>query len=128
MNSRADTDTTCDYCGLPLSQPIWGIDAPPARATEAYCCFGCRFAAAVTSEGGNEAEARWMLTRLGVAVFLSMNVMVFTLVLWSYDAYAIDGEAPMPQALAGLLRSLCLLLSLPVLILLGGPILERGSG
>ncbi len=117
------SDATCDYCGLPLSQPLWKREASQRDAGPGYCCFGCRFAASVTGAGGNEAEARWMLTRLGLAIFLSMNVMVFTLVLWSYDAYAIDATAPMPQALAGLLRSLCLLLSLPVLFMLGGPIL-----
>ena len=76
------------------------------------------------AERGDEGAARWTLTRLGLGIFLTMNVMVFTLVLWSYDAYAIDAGETIPQALAELLRSLCLLFSLPVLLLLGKPILE----
>lgn len=65
-----------------------------------------------------------MLTRLGMAIFLSMNVMVFTFVLWSNDAYTV---APQPGAAAAwtdLLQWLCLVLSLPVLILLGLPLLR----
>lgn len=115
----------CDYCGLPLPQPLWGDghrDSSDERP--AYCCFGCRFAASVTGERGDEGAARWTLTRLGLAIFLTMNVMVFTLVLWSYDAYGIDTDQNLPASLAELLRSACLLLSLPVLLLLGKPLLE----
>ncbi len=81
----------CDYCGLPLPKPLWGGAARDMdTASPAYCCFGCRFAASVTSDRGDEGAARWTLTRLGLAIFLTMNVMVFTLVLWSYDAYGVD--------------------------------------
>jgi len=63
-----------------------------------------------------------MMARLGLAVFFSMNVMVFTLFLWSQP----EGT-PEPQAAAlyGLARHACLLFTAPVLLLLGGPLLEE---
>lgn len=118
------TDQGCDYCGLPLPRPLWGDAVADVADGPAYCCFGCRFAASVTGERGDEGAARWTLTRLGIAIFLSMNVMVCTLVLWSYDAYAIDASQGLSASLAELLRATCLLLSLPVLLLLGVPLLE----
>ena len=102
---------TCAYCGLPLPVPLWR--RAPADPDASYCCFGCRFAASVTGSHGDEGAARWMLTRLGLAIFLTMHVMVFTLVLWSYDAYRVDDGQALPASLAGLLRSACLLVSLP---------------
>jgi len=109
-------DHGCDYCGLPL--------AP--SSTEAgvrYCCFGCRFAASITAAGGDTGEARWMMTRLGLAVFFSMNVMVFTMLLWSEG----DGTATDPAAAAffGLARHACLVFTSPVMILLGGPLIRE---
>ena len=67
---------------------------------------------------------RWTLVRLGVAIFLSINVMMFTMALWTqelYDARAV-GSGPLAASLADLFRYLCLLLSLPVLWLLGEPL------
>jgi hypothetical protein len=90
----------------------------------AYCCFGCRFAAALTQARGEQGAARWILTRLGLAVFLSMNVMVFTMALWTQDFYGAAGEGPSENILRGLFRYLCLLFALPVLLLLGGPLAE----
>src|SRR5271165_4902011 len=109
----------CDYCGLPVS----GSAVEPEAL---YCCFGCRFAAAVTRSRGKHGEANWMLTRLGAAVFLTMNVMVFTMALWAQDMPAVGGAPePSSQVLTGLFRYLCLLFALPVLFLLGGPLLEN---
>ncbi|MCA9148648.1 MAG: cation-translocating P-type ATPase [Planctomycetales bacterium] len=92
-----------------------------------YCCFGCRFAADVTAEGGETGETRWTLTRLGIAIFFTMNVMVFTLALWSRDVYADQpsvGTAT-AQSLYELLRYACLMFATPVVLLLGGPLLEQ---
>jgi heavy metal translocating P-type ATPase len=114
---------TCDYCGLPVPRPLWGaaVEGDPVR----YCCFGCRFAAAVTQARGAEGAATSALARLGLAIFLTLNVMVFTMALWTQEFYGMDGArgAAWVAALAGLFRYLALLFSLPVLLLLGGPLL-----
>jgi heavy metal translocating P-type ATPase len=106
----------CAYCGLPV--PAWWHST---EAEPAYCCYGCRFAASVTgSDGHGGAAARWMFARLGLAIFFTMNVMVFTMALWSADVYG-SVDAP----LAGLFRYLCLFFAAPVLWWLGVPLLEN---
>ena len=116
MNSSADS---CDYCGLPVAS---GADHGPR-----YCCSGCRFAASITAAGGADAQARWLMTRLGLAVFFSMNVMVFTFLLWSEEAAAGSGGRA-ATAFYDLARFACLLFSAPVLLLLGGPLVESAAG
>ncbi len=111
----ADTQE-CDYCGLPVA-------GSSAAEGPLYCCSGCRLAASITAAGGADARARWMMTRLGLAVFFTMNVMVFTFLLWSQEAGGAEGgEAA--AALYGLARHAGLLFAAPVLLLLGGPLLD----
>jgi heavy metal translocating P-type ATPase len=107
------SESVCHYCGLPAP-----ID---------YCCFGCRFAAEVTRSRGEEGAVNWTLTRLGLAIFLTMNVMVFTMVLWSQDLYGPDAAATdtLSGSLRGVFRYLSLLFALPVLLILGGPLVEN---
>ena len=64
-----------------------------------------------------------MLTRLGLAIFFSMNVMVFTMALWTWDAYPVPPGSSV-ASLRELFRHACLLFAAPVLLLLGGPLLE----
>jgi len=118
---RRPLSSECDYCHLPV--PAANTD----RNEPLYCCYGCRLAAEVTGGEGAEGEARWTLVRLGLAIFLSLNVMMFTMALWSqelYDARAV-GSGPLAASLADLFRYLCLILSLPVLWLLGVPLMEN---
>jgi P-type Cu+ transporter len=118
---RVSAEVPCDYCQLPVAAPA-GHDGEGV-----YCCYGCRLAAEITGASGEAGAARWTLVRLGLAVFLSINVMMFTMVLWTdqlYDARA-AGSGPLAAALADLFRYLCLVLSLPVLWLLGVPLLEN---
>jgi heavy metal translocating P-type ATPase len=112
----------CDYCGLPVPKPLWGGSADPGAP--GFCCFGCRFAAAVTRSRGEEGAATWTLARLGLAIFLTMNVMVFTMALWTQDFYGDGGGEAWIASLRGLFRYLSLLFALPVLLILGRPLLE----
>jgi heavy metal translocating P-type ATPase len=104
-----------------VPKPWW---RSPPREESAFCCFGCRFAASVTQERGEQGRVRWTLARLGLAIFFSMNVMVFTMALWTQDFYGPDGDAAM-LGLRGLFRYLALLFALPVLFLLGVPLLDN---
>ena len=76
---------------------------------------------AVVKEKGDVGSNRATLTRLGMAIFFSMNVMVFTFALWAYDFDKSLGSTNLAGSFAALLRAICLLVSLPVLFLLGGP-------
>ena len=49
----------------------------------AFCCYGCCIAYQVKSGKREEWEAAWLLIRLGVGGFLSMNVMMFSLLLYA---------------------------------------------
>ena len=65
-----------------------------------------------------------MLTRLGLAIFFTLNVMAFTMALWTHDAQPAGQQDASAVLLFELFRYLCLLFSLPVLFLLGGPLAE----
>src|SRR5438876_1748007 len=47
----------------------------------AFCCYGCCIAYQVKNGKTEEWEAAWLLIRLGVGGFLSMNIMLFSLIL-----------------------------------------------
>ncbi len=113
----------CDYCALPL--PGWAGRAPRCGGVAPvpqYCCFGCRFAAAVTRERGAAGAAHLKLVQLGLSIFCTMNVLAFTMALWGEGVYGDPAATPAAQALADLFRYLGLLFSLPVLFFLGRPL------
>ena len=118
--------TECDWCGLPV---VARRSARPAESNEdadCYCCFGCRFAAQVSSERGEVGQVRWTLTRLGIAIFFAMNVSMFTMALWSYDVYRVSTVDPLTATVTELLVWMSLLCSVPVILLLGAPIAASG--
>lgn len=115
----------CDYCGLPVpggSQRARMAAHAGTAQEPRYCCYGCRFAAEVTRSGDGDGPAQGTLLRLGLAVFLSLNAMVFTMVLWSGDFYTERNGDPLAVSFDDVARWFCLLVSLPVLWLLGGPL------
>src|SRR6516225_4977178 len=116
----------CDFCGLPIRGASPGASAAAEETVfePQFCCFGCRFASAVTRERGEIGAIRWTLTRLGLSIFLSMNVMAFSMALWTVDVYGEEQTGTLATPLFGLFRYLCLVFSFPVLILLGGPLLD----
>ena len=114
----SDRSTGCAYCGLPVSVASSTAEGP------FYCCLGCRFAAAVAQESGETGRIRWTLTRLGLSIFFSMNVMMCAMALWSRDLVSSlhEAEQELLAAFSGLLEWLCFVLTLPVLLLLGIPL------
>ncbi len=110
-------DSKCDYCGLPVRAASDGL------GSKRYCCVGCRIAADVMSEVGSDRRLGQTVFRLGLAVFFSMNVMVFTMALWSWDAYSVAPNAR-SAAFKELMRLGCLLFATPVLIFLGQPLFQ----
>lgn len=113
--------SVCAYCGLPTPRYWWGRDAADEPA---YCCYGCRFAASVSGAGDAGAESRWMFTRLALAIFCTMNVMAFTMAIWSGDVYEAD-DSTLSQSLTSIFRYLSLFFALPVFYALGLPLLEN---
>ncbi|MEZ6060813.1 MAG: cation-translocating P-type ATPase [Planctomycetaceae bacterium] len=117
----------CVYCGLPTGGTVTvaGTEAhPPSTASQdAYCCYGCRVAHTIVRERGTAGAVRWTMVRLGLAIFFTMNLMAFTMVRWSLDVYDVQPD-PFQQKLFEVFRWLGLVLGLPVLLLLGMPLLQ----
>ena len=104
----------CKQCRLPLRS----TGASDAQ----FCCSGCLLAWSLLGrESSDGGRADGLLARVVVSAFLSMGVMVFSLSL-----YGIEGEVgdEASTALQGVLRMGALLLSLPVLVLLGVPLAD----
>jgi len=118
----------CDYCSLPIPKGLRPAQEVSSE-TILYCCYGCKFAAAVTQARGQRGQAAWLLTRLGVSVFLSMGVMIFSLALYSQDVYGLSVTNAPPAAihLIGLFRYISLIMATPVFALLGLPILSNAA-
>lgn len=112
--------SSCAWCGLPVGGST--RQAPDEPVEDEFCCFGCRFAAQVTQDRGESGQVQWTLTRLGLAIFFTMAVMVFTMALWSRDVYGTENLGAVGDTLTELFRWLCLIGALPVLFLLGVPV------
>jgi cation transport ATPase len=117
VTSQEGNPPSCNFCGL----PVYGASETDQQH---YCCYGCRFAASIAAEGGEEGQNRWAMTRLGLALFFAMKVMVFTMLLWSQPT-ELDRLSGIWYDLA---RYACLLFTLPVVFLLGVPLLEDAGG
>lgn len=119
----------CDHCGLPVpgarAEQV-ADTATDCRAEPRYCCFGCRFAAEMASGKSGAGDGGGAFFRLAICIFLSLNVMVFTMLLWTQDVYD-PAKTGVPSALSlwAVSRYFCMLLSLPVLYLLGLPVAEE---
>jgi Cu2+-exporting ATPase len=107
MDDRPDR---CVQCGLPL----------PVRARLAFCCYGCQLAHELAGATGAEGEARLLMIRLGIALFLAMSAMAFSFVIYGVP----DTGEPGSAAFLSLVRYFLLAVSTPVMVLLGFPILR----
>jgi P-type Cu2+ transporter len=74
-------DALCDHCLLPVGRR--GFARTVNGEGCQFCCYGCYIAYQVKSGSGDASEAAWLLVRLGVGSFLSMNIMLFSLLMYS---------------------------------------------
>lgn len=103
----------CHHCQLPLRNPaqmreIYG-------ESHCFCCYGCCLAFQVRHGEREEPEAVGLLIRLGVGAFLAMNIMLFSLLIYS---------GTFESAEQGLLRAIHFVLwglATPLLFILGQP-------
>jgi len=125
--SAAGAADRCAQCGFPIRAGAWR-----------FCCYGCALIHRIRGADGEASLPASVMARLALAVFLSMNVMMLSMVLYAGDPLAGGPTQPDPFAagMTGLFRHVLLLLSLPVMLLLGWPIAEgawrrarsRGAG
>lgn len=105
----------CVHCSLPI---------PRSRRGDRYCCYGCHLAhqLAAASAASGDAKPNTLLLRLGLGLFLTMNLMVFNwLITWRhvFENSAVESDyAPLASLVAYGLLFLCTL----VLVTLGVPL------
>ncbi len=114
-----DGMASCDYCQLPVPAVVGHSPVP------AYCCYGCQFAAQVAQASGPQARLNWLVARLGLSIFLSMAVMVFTLYLYSQVWYGDERVSPAQSTLTAVMRYCSMIFATPVVLLLGLPIADN---
>lgn len=109
MNKPAES---CYQCGLLLPR------RPLRRKNLSYCCYGCVLAHEITGEKGEEGEALWILARLGLGAFFAMNVMMLSYADYFY---------PFEEGVTSTINYIMFVLSTPVMVLLGIPILRNST-
>lgn len=114
-------DSSCDYCGLPIA-------GTTASEEPSYCCYGCRFAAGMSTSVADNDHEMGPASALGFSVFFTMNVVMLTMALWSYADPTIAVQrslTPFESALGHFLRYGAMAFSVPVLLLLGRPLISH---
>ena len=113
----AQGNMICSHCLLPtglraMQRTVNGEDC-------AFCCYGCCIAFQVKRGKSEEWEAAWLLIRLGVGGFLSMNIMLFSLLLYT-DTFTGPDARLIPWV-----DILLWVFATPAVIILGGPFLRE---
>ncbi|HSV30305.1 MAG TPA: heavy metal translocating P-type ATPase metal-binding domain-containing protein, partial [Candidatus Omnitrophota bacterium] len=75
------TAILCDHCLLPLGRSAIGREIDGEH--HGFCCYGCYLVYRMHHGRPEEADATWLLIRLGIGAFLAMNLMLFTLLDYS---------------------------------------------
>lgn len=109
----------CRHCGLPFGGRA--VERPDA----AFCCFGCAVAHDIITPATDVRTESFspFHIRIAVAVILSMAVMMFSLI--SYSGFVGGKADPASDAFGQLFSYLAFLCTVPVLFLLGMPLLRR---
>ena len=85
----------------------------------AFCCYGCCIAFQVKHGKSEEWEAAWLLIRLGVGAFLTMNIMLISLLLYAGTFSGADAW------LVPWIHLLLWIFATPALVILGEPYLRE---
>jgi P-type Cu2+ transporter len=107
----------CRHCLLPVGRR--GLERSVNGEDCQFCCYGCCIAHQVKSGSGDASEAAWFLVRLGVGSFLSMNIMLFSLLVYS-GAFSGADRRVLPM-----IHLLLWGLATPAVLILGEPFLRE---
>jgi Cu2+-exporting ATPase len=107
----------CRHCRLPLGRRAMQRTLNGEHC--AFCCYGCCIAYQVKVGRSEEYDAAWMLVRLGIGSFLSMNIMLFSLLVYSGAFSGADAEM-LPW-----IHLLLWLFATPAVIVLGEPFVRE---
>lgn len=115
--SSVNSSPFCDHCGLPLGRLDYRRDDD--GDAQQFCCYGCYIGWQAARGGGDDVTAVGFLIRLGVGAFLAMNIMLFSLLLYTGSLDGID------LWLKPYIHGLLWILATPVLVILGGPFFKE---
>lgn len=107
----------CSHCSLPVGS--YGQQREVDGQTHRFCCYGCCLAFQVSNGEREEPAAAGLLIRLGVGAFLAMNIMLFSLLLYS-GSLGVENQ----NILHGI-HILLWILATPVVVFLGGPFMSN---
>ena len=113
----APGEMICSHCLLPLGQRAMQRKVNGENC--AFCCYGCCIAFQVKNGKSEEWEAAWLLIRLGVGGFLSMNIMLFSLLFYT-DTFTGPDARLIPW-----IQLLLWIFATPAVMILGGPFLRE---
>ena len=107
----------CSHCSLPVGS--YGQRREVDGETHRFCCYGCCLAYQVSHGEREEPAAAGLLIRLGVGAFLAMNIMLFSLLLYS-GSLGVENK----NILHGI-HILLWILATPVVVFLGVPFMRN---
>jgi Cu2+-exporting ATPase len=117
MSAAATTTALCSHCLLPIRAR--GHERQVQGEDRRFCCYGCCLAFQVAQGEGEESEAAWLLIRLGIGAFLAMNIMLFSLLLYSGTFEQADPEVRQ------VVHLVLWALATPALLILGWPLFQE---
>ena len=105
----------CEHCKLPISSSFIRVCNKENNKDTFFCCYGCKLVYEVVSGKGGDSESSWLLAKLGLVAFLTMNVMILSLLLYSDYFRRIDVQAirNINYILFGLTTPVILLIGIP---------------
>lgn len=115
----------CLHCALPV--PVYRRDG--GRSSGQFCCFGCRFAhglarpSAAEDDGALGGLPSTLVLRLGLGIFLAINIMVFSWIFYSGEVFGAVAAPDEPyRPLFALFAYLLMFLCSVVVVSLGFPL------
>ena len=113
-----DHSLVCTHCQLPVRNYVQRREVN--GELQDFCCYGCCLAYLVKHGSREEPVAAWLLIRLGIGTFLAMNIMLFSLMLYS------ESVSTLSTSLLQGIHILLWILATPVVFFVGGPFI-RGA-
>ncbi len=107
----------CYQCGISIGKDIHGYSVEGRE--EAFCCPGCYLVYKITGTRGEEGIGEALLGRFGIGLLLSMNVMLLSFPLYG----GIYASISLPPEFSNPIRFILMVLSIPVVVILGYPLL-----
>ncbi|MBO1224360.1 MAG: cation-translocating P-type ATPase [Candidatus Scalindua sediminis] len=111
----SENNLYCEHCKLPIGGSFIRACNKENNKDTFFCCYGCKLVHELVSGKGGDSESSWLLAKLGLVAFLTMNVMILSLLLYSDYFRTIDIQAirNINYLLFGLTTPVILLIVIP---------------